>query len=195
MKIFSMAFDYVNFLILPLLIFLARVADVTIGTVRLIFVSKGFKLLSPILGFFEILIYIITMTQILSNMTNGWLYISYAAGFAAGNYIGICIEEKLSIGKVMIRIVTQKYPKILIKNLKDENYNLTIIDGEGKKGKVKLIFSVIKKKSLKKVIAIINKTNPKAFYSIEDVRYAQDNDLLPQRNMFFPNRKFLFKKK
>jgi len=128
-------------------------------------------------------------------MTNGWLYISYAAGFAAGNYIGICIEEKLSIGKVMIRIVTQKYPKILIKNLKDENYNLTIIDGEGKKGKVKLIFSVIKKKSLKKVIAIINKTNPKAFYSIEDVRYAQDNDLLPQRNMFFPNRKFLFKKK
>ena len=189
-----MAFDYVNFLILPLLIFLARMADVTIGTIRLIFVAKGFKFLSPILGFFEILIYIVTITQILSNMTNGWLYISYAAGFAAGNYVGICIEEKLSIGKVMIRIVTQKYSKILIQNLKDKNYVLTVIDGEGKKGKVKLIFSVIRKKNVKKVIAIINKTNPNAFYSIEDVRYAQDDNILPQQNTFFSTRKSLFKK-
>jgi len=190
-----MVFDFINFLILPLLIFLARVSDVTIGTIRLIFVAKGFKLLSPILGFFEVLIYIITMTQILSDMTNAWLYIAYAAGFAAGNYVGICIEEKLSIGKVIIRIITQKDSKKLIQNLRDENYHLTIIDGRGRKGKVKLIFSVIKKKSLKKIIAIINETNPKAFYSIEDIRYAQDNNIIPQHNTLFQTSKFRFKKK
>jgi len=173
-----MAFDYATYLVLPLLIFLARVADVSIGTVRLIFVSKGFKILSPILGFFEVLIYIITVTKILSDMTNPWLYIVYALGYATGNYVGMYIEEKLSIGKVMIRIITQKDYKQLIENLKEKNYNLTVVNASGKRGKVKLIFSVIDKKELKKIIEIINITNPKAFYSIEDVRYAQDNNIL-----------------
>ncbi|MFH0808383.1 MAG: DUF2179 domain-containing protein [archaeon] len=177
-----MVFDYASYIILPLLIFLARVADVSIGTIRLIFVSKGFKILSPILGFFEILIYIITVSKILSDMTNPWLYVVYALGYSAGNYIGMCIEEKLSIGKVMIRIITQKNSEQLIKNLKEEGYNLTIVDAKGKRGKVKLIFSVINKKELKSIIKIMDKTNPKAFYSIEDVRYAQEN--IPQNHKF-----------
>ncbi|MCD4770950.1 DUF2179 domain-containing protein [archaeon] len=189
-----MIFDY-SYLILPLLIFLAKVADVTIGTIRLIFVAKGFKLLSPILGFFEVLIYLIAMGQIFSDMTNPWLYISYALGFAAGNYVGICLEEKLSIGKVMIRIVTQRDATELIENLKNENYNITAIDAKGKRGKVKLIFSVIDKKKLKNITKIINKTNPRAFYSIEDVRYAQDNGFMPQNKTLFQNTKFRFKKK
>ena len=189
-----MAFDYANYVILPLLIFLARVADVSIGTVRLIFVSKGFKFLSPILGFFEVLIYIITMSRVLSDMTNAWLYIAYATGFAAGNYIGICLEEKLSIGKVMIRIITQKDSKQLIKNLEEEGYSLTVADAKGRRGKVKLIFSVINKKELKKIVEIINKTNPKAFYSVEDIRYARDNELL-QKKSIFQGLKFSPKKK
>jgi len=190
-----MIFDYTTFLILPLLIFLAKVADVTIGTIRLIFVSKGFKLLAPILGFFEVLIYLIAMGQIFSDITNPWLYISYALGFAAGNYVGIYIEGKLSIGKVIIRIVTQKDAKNLIKNLKEKNYNLTIVNARGKRGKVKLIFSVIRKRKLKEIIYIINKTNPKAFYSIEDIRYAQDNEILPKNKTIFKTSKFRFKKK
>lgn len=176
-----MAFDYANYIILPLLICLARVADVSIGTVRLIFVSKGFKVLSPLLGFFEVLIYIITMTQIMADMSNIWLYVAYATGFAIGNYLGICLEEKLSIGKVMIRVITQKNSKKLLKILK-EKYNLTILDAKGKRGKVKVIFSVVKKKELKNIIKIINETNPKAFYSVEDVRYAQDNEILQQES-------------
>ncbi|MBT6690542.1 DUF2179 domain-containing protein [archaeon] len=190
-----MTFDYVSYLILPLLIFLARVADVSIGTVRLIFVAKGFKFLSPILGFFEVLIYIITMSKILADMTNVWLYIAYAAGFATGNYVGICIEEKLSIGKVLIRIITQKDSKQLIENLKNQNYNLTTTNARGKRGKVKLIFSVVKKKELGKIIKIINETNPKSFYSIEDIRYAQDNSFMPQDITSLQKSKFNFKRK
>jgi uncharacterized protein YebE (UPF0316 family) len=189
-----MTFDFATYLVLPLLIFFARVSDVSLGTVRLIFVSKGFKFLSPILGFFEVLIYIVTMSKVLSNMTNPWLYVIYAAGFATGNYVGICIEEKLSIGKVMIRIITQRDSKELIENLKEKNYNLTIIDAMGKKGKVKIIFSVINKKDLKKIKNIINKTNPKAFYSIEDVRHAQENGFLENQSIF-QNSKFKVKRK
>src|SRR3989339_242816 len=180
-----MAFDYANYLILPLLIFLARVADVSIGTVRLIFVSKGFKILSPILGFFEVLIYIITVTKILSDMTNPWLYIVYALGYATGNYVGMYIEEKLSIGKVMIRIITQKDSKQLIAKLKEKNYNLTIVNATGKRGKVKLIFSVIDKKELKKVIGIINATNPKSFYSFFlMIRRPPRSTLFPYTTLF-----------
>lgn len=108
--------------------------------------------------------------------------------------MGICIEEKLSIGKVMIRIITQRDSKELIENLKEKNYNLTIIDAMGKKGKVKIIFSVINKKDLKKIKNIINKTNPKAFYSIEDVRHAQENGFLENQSIF-QNSKFKVKRK
>jgi len=95
----------------------------------------------------------------------------------------------------MIRIITQRDATKLIKNLKNENYNITIVDAKGKRGKVKLIFSVIDKKKLKNITKIINKTNPRAFYSIEDIRYAQENNILPENKTLFQNPKFRFKKK
>lgn len=189
-----MAFDYGSYIILPFLIFIARVADVSLGTIRVIFVSKGFKSLAPVLGFFEVFIYIVAIKEILTNMNGIWLCAVYAAGFAAGNYIGMCIEESLSIGKVMIRVITQKDSTQLVKNLKEKNYNLTILDAEGKKGKVKVIFSVINKKELKKTIELINKTNPKAFYSVEDIRHAQDQNIIKNKSIF-SNLKFSLKRK
>ena len=85
--------------VLPILIFLARICDVSLGTVRLIFVSRGFKYLAPVIGFFEVLIWILAMTQIMQNLTNPICYLGYAGGFATGNYIGILIAEKLSLGE------------------------------------------------------------------------------------------------
>lgn len=173
-----MEFDYFNYLILPLLICLARVIDVSIGTIRLIFTAKGFKFSSPILGFFETLIWLIAVKQILTNVTHPVLYVAYAGGFALGTYVGIILEDKLSVGKVLIRIITQKDATKLIKNLKEKNYRLTISDAKGKVGKVKIIFSFINRKEIKKIVEIIKKSNPNAFYSIEDVRYAKDNLIL-----------------
>ncbi len=94
-----------NYLILPLLIFLSRVVDVSLGTIRIIFVSKGFKFLSLVIGFFEVLIWLVAINQIWGNFTNIWLYLAYAAGFATGNYVGIWLDEKISLGNVMIRII------------------------------------------------------------------------------------------
>jgi len=95
----------------------------------------------------------------------------------------------------MIRIVTQKDAQELIKNLEDASYDLTVANARGKRGKVKIIFLIINKKELKRVIKIINKTNPKAFYSIEDIRYAQDNEFTPRNKTIFESSKFNFKKK
>jgi len=168
------------YVILPVLIFLARVVDVSLGTIRIIFVSKGFKFLSLIIGFFEVLIWLTAINQIWGNFTNIWLYLAYAAGFATGNYVGIWLDEKISLGNVMVTIIIRKNSKKLINELKGNNYRLTILEGKScseEKG-VKVIFSVIKRKELKNVFNLIKRVNPKAFYTVEDIRSTRKNEYL-----------------
>ena len=101
-----MTFDYFNWIILPLLIFISRLADVSLATLRHIFISKGFKALVPILGFFEVLIWLIAIRQIFNSVDSVVCYIAWAAGFSAGTYLGMYIEEKLALGMQIIRIIT-----------------------------------------------------------------------------------------
>lgn len=164
-----------NYVILPLLIFLARVADVSLGTIRIIFISKGFRFLSPLVGFFEVIIWLLAINQILSDFSNVWLCFAYATGFAVGNYVGILLEEKISIGSALVRIIVRKNPKRLINELKKENYHMTIIEGRSgyEKTDVKIIFSVVKRKKLRQMFKIIREINPHAFFTIEDVRNAR----------------------
>ena len=108
--------------LIPLLIFLARVVDVAIGTLRIIFVSKGMKYLAPILGFFEVFIWLVAIGQIMQNLTNWVNYVAYSAGFATGNFIGMFIESKLAMGLVSLRIITERDAKPLIEDLRRENF-------------------------------------------------------------------------
>lgn len=161
-------------IILPFLIFFARVCDVSLGTIRIIFVSKGIKYLAPLVGFFEILIWLLAISQIMQNLTNVYYYIFYAGGFAIGNLVGIIIEEKLSIGIVGIRIITRQDAGELVNALKKSKYGITVVDAEGSRGKVKIIFTVINRQNIQKVINIVKQYNPKAFYHIEDIRYVSE---------------------
>ena len=159
-----------KFVILPAIIFLARICDVTLDTLRIIYVSRGMKYLAPLIGFFEVLIWLMAITQILSNMTNPIYYIAYAGGFAMGNFIGILIEEKMAIGTVVIRIITQKDATELIEFLKCDGYGMTHVDAQGAVGPVKIIFTIVKRKDVQNVLELLRKFNPLAFYTIEDVR-------------------------
>ena len=163
-----------SWIIIPLLIFFARVCDVSLGTIRIIFISKGIKFLAPLVGFFEILIWLLAIGQIMQNLTNIYYYIFYAAGFATGNFVGILLDEKLSIGTVSIRIITKKDASELIKALKNNKINLTILNAEGPNGKVKVIFTVVNRQNISKIINIVKIHNPKSFYSIEDIRYVSE---------------------
>ena len=96
--------DFFSYAVLPILIFLARICDVSIGTMRIIFVSKGKKNIAPVLGFFEVLIWITAISKIMQNLDNYVNYIAYAGGFATGNFIGMLIEERLAMGILMIRV-------------------------------------------------------------------------------------------
>ena len=166
--------EFYAWIILPISIFFARVCDVSLGTIRIIFVSKGIKYLAPIVGFFEILIWLMAISQIMQNLTNVYYYIFYAGGFAMGNLVGIIIEEKLSIGTVGIRIITRQDAVELVNALKNSKYGITVVDAEGTKGKVKIIYTVINRQNIQKVINIVKQYNPKAFYNIEDIRYVSE---------------------
>lgn len=163
-----------SWVVLPLLIFLSRIMDQSIGTLRLIFVSKGYRHIGPILGFFEVIIWLLAVTQVLKHLTNPMSYIAYGAGFAMGNYVGIRLEEKISIGTVLIRIVPKKDTSDLVNHLREVGFGVTTVAAEGAAGPVQIVFTIIKRKSIPKAIEIINLYNPNAFYTIEEVKAVKE---------------------
>jgi uncharacterized protein YebE (UPF0316 family) len=163
-----------NWVILPVLIFMARVLDVSLGTIRIILVSKGQKVLAPLLGFFEVLIWLVAIGQVMQNLTNVLCYLAYGAGFAVGNFVGISLEEKLAMGHSVVRVVTAKETAPLVDMLVKAHYGVTCVEAKGATGNVMLIYTIVKRKDLPEVTRIISEFDKKAFYSIEDARAAKE---------------------
>ena len=159
-----------TWLVLPLLIFLARIVDVSMGTIRILFISRGSKYLAPLIGFFEVLIWLLAIGQIIQNLSNALCYIAYAGGFAAGTYIGMLIEHKLAVGFIMVRVVTNKDASKLIDYLETAEFGVTQVAARGIKGRVRIVFTIIRRRNLNKIVGIIRQYNPNAFYSTEDIR-------------------------
>jgi uncharacterized protein YebE (UPF0316 family) len=141
--------------VLPFMIFCARVCDMSLDTIRVIFMSKGIKYLPAIIGFFEVIIWLVAIGQVMNNLTNVVCYIAYGAGFATGTIVGMAIEEKLSLGLTSVRIITKDDPFELMQFLRSHNYGVTSIDGEGGTGRVKMVFTIIKRQDLAHVVGII----------------------------------------
>ena len=156
------------------MIILARIIDVTLDTIRIIYISKGMKYIAPIFGFFEILIWLMAISQIMRNLNNPVYYLAYATGFAMGNLVGIFVEERLAVGRVILRIITEKDITGLITHLRSCGFGVTTIDAKGASGPVKLIFTVIDRSKIKSVVKCIQDVDPRLFYSIEDVRVAKE---------------------
>jgi uncharacterized protein YebE (UPF0316 family) len=164
----------VEWVIIPLLIFFARIMDVTLGTLRIVFISKGDKKIAPALGFLEVLIWLVAITQVMQNLNNVASYLAWAGGFATGNFLGLRIEQTLALGQMVVRVITVDDAHQLIERLKGHGYRLTCVDARGTRGKVNLLFMVVKRKKLQHVLDIIREYNPQAFYSVEDVRSVSD---------------------
>lgn len=173
--------DLFAFVLLPFLIFISRITDVTIGTIRIVMVGKGEKMIAPILGFFEVLIWLVAISQIIKHLDNWVCYFAYGAGFATGNYIGMIIEEKLAVGIVQLQIITRTDAHQLIDRLKAEGYGITHQEAHGAVEEVSIIYSIIKRNDLSKVDTIIRTFNPTAFYSIADVKFI-NKGLYPKVN-------------
>jgi uncharacterized protein YebE (UPF0316 family) len=179
--------------VLPVLVFFARVTDVTLGTLRIIFISQGKRKLAPLLGFVEVFIWITIVSQIVSYAHNLLAYLAYAAGFAAGAFVGMFIEDKLALGTQVILAIIQENASQLVTHLHDAGYGVTCVDGEGANGSVKLIYTIYPRRNQEDVLSIIRQTHPHAFLSVQDVRSTQEGifpiPLSAQNGLLFP-RKF-----
>lgn len=166
-----------NYLIMPSLIFLARVGDVSINTLRIMFMMNGKKNIAPFLGFFEALIWLLAIGQIFQNINNPLSYIAYAAGFGTGTYVGMFFEEKLALGRVLIRVITPTPLNDLLDFMKEKDYRFTNVGAEGRYGKVNLLFTVMKRENLQDFITKVKSVDEKAFYTIESVKRVSEDDL------------------
>ncbi|MFN6037789.1 MAG: DUF2179 domain-containing protein [Bacteroidota bacterium] len=163
-------FDYYNWVLMPMLIFVARMSDVTLATLRNIFVSKGFKHIVPFIGFFEVLIWLLAARQVFGSLSNPACFIAWAGGFSMGTYIGMRIDEYLALGMQVVRVITDQSYESLVSSFREHKHGITVVDAHGAVGPVKIIFTVVKRKNMPEVIRLINENCPGAFYSVEDVR-------------------------
>jgi uncharacterized protein YebE (UPF0316 family) len=181
--------DLYTWILLPLLIFAARVIDVSLGTLRIIFTARGKRQLAPLLGFVEVFIWVAVISQMVRGVNHVVAYLAYAAGFAAGNYVGMWIENRLAIGTVVLRIILAQAGDILADTLHEAGYGVTRVDGLGANGPVKLIYTIVRRKDLPSVMEVIHQTTPKAFVAIEEVR-STEQGIFPQNDRYiFPLRK------
>lgn len=168
----SIAFKWI---VIPVLICLARIVDVAIGTLRIIFVSKGMRFLAPVLGFFEVIIWLLAIGQIMQNLTNMVNYVAYGCGFALGNFVGMYLESKLSLGFVLLRVITRRSATELIAYLRGCSHRFTIVAADSDEGAVDIIYMPLRRKDVRDIITNIKRYNPKAFYTLEDARYVSGN--------------------
>jgi len=174
-------FQVYQYVVLPLIIFFARICDVSLGTLRIVFVSKGKKKIAPFLGFFELFIWIAVINEIFKNVDSSSLvcYFAYAGGYAAGNFIGMNIEERIAIGTQLIKVFSSKNITPLQKCLNEAGFGTTIVEGDGSAGKVTILYTVINRKTYEQARKILMEFDPMIFYVIEDVRLVKSG-IFPQ---------------
>jgi uncharacterized protein YebE (UPF0316 family) len=157
---------------LPLYIFLAEVCVVTISTMRTIFVARGMKFLAPLLGLFEVSIWLFAIGEVIKHLNDWHCSAAFAGGFTLGNFLGIILEEKLAIGSVGVHMITHRDASRLIDALRAANYGVTRIEAEGATGPVQVVYTVVKRKDLERVLKIARRFHPNVFYSVDDLHSA-----------------------
>ncbi len=160
--------------LVPILIFFARIIDVSMGTLRIIMVGRGLRTISSLLGFMEVFIWLIAISQVLQNLHGIIHYVAYSAGFASGTFVGMTIERRLTFGLYLVRIIVPLNENGIVERLIESRYKITHMIADGINGPVEVILSVVNRKELPDILGIVKKTRPKAFYTVEDVRMIQD---------------------
>lgn len=151
-------------------IFAMRVADMSLDTLRVLFVMRGRKGTAWVLGFCQSTIFVLAITSVLSQLNNPLNIIGYAAGFATGNVTGMLIEERLAIGHIHLWIISPRLGVTMAETLRAEGYGVTEIAARGKDGMVSMLSVSVQRKAVPHVEAIVHEKDPDAFITSEDVR-------------------------
>lgn len=163
-----------SYVLIPALIFFARITDVSINTVRIIYVLGGRRVIATFLGFFESFVWLMAIQQIFKHLDNWVCYIAYPAGFATGIFVGMIIEERIAYGKVIVRIITRKDIARLKEFLVRQQIRFSVLASTGKDGEEHIVFSVLERDRLEELLGFVKENNPTAFYTVARVHQASD---------------------
>lgn len=161
--------------LLTLAIFVARILDVSLGTVRTIVVFRGHRALAAVIGFLEIIIWVLAAGQVLQNLDQWYLVIAYAAGYGAGNYIGIWLESKIALGREMVSAISFRTDGELAKILRERGFSAIDVDADmGRGPPVDLVLTVTRRRRVPELVRTILEVDPEAQYSVSDVKLAHE---------------------
>ncbi|MDD4675962.1 MAG: DUF5698 domain-containing protein [Syntrophaceticus schinkii] len=152
------------------LIFFARVADMSMATVRTLFLVRGRPWEAGAIGFFEALLYIVALNQVFQNLNSIGSFFFYAAGFACGNIIGAFLEEKIAVGYIIAQIIPKEYPAHIVDKLREAGFGVTVWEAEGIEGKHQVVNVVIKRRDRDLLFSLVNQSEDSPFISISDAR-------------------------
>jgi len=154
-----------------LFIFIARVTDVSLFTVRMLFIVRGKRRVAAVIGFFEVIIYITALGKVVSGLSDYRNLIVYALGYACGNVVGSLIEEKLAIGKITAQIVCKQCKgQNLAQELRDKGFGVTLVEGEGREGKRYILNVMLNRKDIRNLYSVIDNQEEKPFITVFDIR-------------------------
>jgi uncharacterized protein YebE (UPF0316 family) len=165
----------------PLLIFFMRVVDVSLATVRMLLIMRNARIWAPIIGFFEVLIWLVAAGTAIQHLDSLWHVLGYAGGFAAGNFVGLLLEERLAFGFAAVQVFTRSHGPELAESLRTFGHGVTQLTGMGREGPVDLVLSVVKRRDLPAVNALVQDLVPDSFVSVEAPTTIHRGWLFPKR--------------
>ncbi len=164
------------------LIFLMRVCDVTLGTVRQIMAVQGRAIIAATIGFFELTIFILAISKTILSVHESPAYVfAYAGGFAVGTLAGVRLEAAIGLGTRLIRVITVRQNHELVDALRAGGFGVTVLPGEGMHGPVFVLFSVVKRRNVPAYAAIVRDHAPNAFFTVEETRFSSGGILGPRK--------------
>ncbi len=162
-----------------LLIFAARVTDVSLGTMRIVFVARGLRRLAPLVGFVEMTVWLIAISQLVQHLDRPLNYLAYAGGYATGTWLGLLLEARLALGVVAVQIISGNDVGNLAERLAGDRFGITTVAARGLTGRVRLLYSVIRRRELAHLLETVRTLEPEAFVSVSDVRLAREGYFAP----------------
>ena len=165
----------------PLIIFFMRIGDVSLATVRMLLIMRNARLWAPLIGFFEVLIWLLAAGTAIQHLDSPWHVLGYAGGFAAGNWVGLLLEPRLAFGFASIQVFARSNGGELAEALRAFGHGVTLIPGQGREGPVDLIISIVKRKDLPAVNDLVTDLAPESFITVEEPTAIHRGWLFPKR--------------
>lgn len=165
----------------PLVIFGLRIIDVSLATTRMLLAVRGQRLVVPVIGFFEVMIWLFAAGSAIQYLNSPLHVIGYAGGFAAGNAVGLWFEEKLALGLATVRIISEHGGVEAAEALRDAGYGVTEFSGQGRHGTVEMAYTVTRRANVKEILRVVEEWAPDSFVTVEEPRAIHRGWLFQKR--------------